>query len=205
VSGHDAFTPEELSRIRAAGATLERYTRNTDLEPRASLADDILVAIATEPTPAPLAAMAASVRRRRPAGVLAGLRDAWRVAWSGGRPARIRACSAIAVLLVVSVAGGAGGAAAAAAWNAWLAPAPSPVLPSPLPFVTPAPASPTAAPEATPSPTPEATPSPTPTPHATPRPTSEPTARPTPRPTHRPAATPKPTHHPEASHHAEGE
>lgn len=203
MNGHDAFTPEELSRIRAAGATLERYTRTTDLGPRASLAGDILAAIATEPTPAPLAAMAASVRRRRPAGVLAGLRDAWRVAWSGGRPARIRASSAIAVLLVLAIAGGAGGAAAAAAWNAWLAPAPSPVLPSPLPFVTPAPASPTVAPEPTPTLVP--VPSPTPTPDATPSPTPEPTARPTPRPTHRPAATPTPTHHPEASHHADGE
>lgn len=203
MSGHDAFTPDELSRIRAAGATLERYARGADLEPRSSLAGDILAAIATEPAPAPVAAMAASMRQRRPSGVLAGLRDAWRVAWSGGRPVRIRASSAIAVLLVVAVVGGAGGATAAAALNAWLAPAPSPVQPSPPPFVTPAPASPTVVPEPTPTLAPQ--PGQTPTPEATPSPTPKPTARPTPRPTPRPSPEPPPTHHPEASHHADGD
>ena len=201
------LTPDERDRIRSAAESLERYADRTTPGPRPGLALDIMAAIADEPMPAPLTAMTAAARGGRPSGVLAGLRDAWRVATSGGRPAGIRFSAALAVLLAVAVVGGGFGAIGAAAWNAWFVPAPTPpvVLPSP-PQATERPAAtPTGSPA--PLPTPAVTPSPSPeptvrhTPRPTPKATPRSTPKPTPRRTPRPTWTPSTTHHPEPTHH----
>ncbi len=204
----DAFAPDELAAIRSTADALERYARTTDIAPRKTAAAGILAAIAAEPTPAPLVAMAAATRARRPGGIVAALRDAWRVTWSGSRPVSIRLSSGLAVLLLVAVVGSTGGIAAAAAWNA-LQPAPTmPPTSTQLPVVMP-PSLPSPSPEpaATASPTDAIAtpgPSPSPSPKATHRPTPKPTARPTPHPT--PRRTPRPSHQwwsPMPSHHPE--
>ncbi len=215
------FTPDELDGIRSAAEALERYARSSeDVTPRAGLAAGILAAIADEPSPAPVTAMGAAARAGRLDRVLTAVRDAWTVAWTGGRPAGVRLSSALAVGILVAVLGGGGGFVGAAAWNAANppsqvpAPTPVPARPTPTPALT---ATPSAPPDATPAPpSPSASPSPRPTatpgpsPRPTPRPTPHPTAKPTPRPTMRPTAMPthhpEPTmtHHPEPSHHGGG-
>ena len=208
----DAFDPGELAAIRSTADELERYARTTDVAPRPIAAASILAAIAAEPTPAPLVAMAAATRARRPAGIVGALRDAWRVTWSGSRPVGIRLSSGFAVLLLLAVVGSTGGIAAAAAWNA-LQPGPTvPPTPTQLPVVVP-PINPSPSPEpaatavptdATATPGPSPSPSPKATHGATPKPTSRPTSRPTPRPTPRPTHqwwSPMPSHHPEPTHH----
>ena len=205
-SRSDAFSATEIERIRSAAVELEHYARGTHLAPRENLAARIAAAIIQEPMPAPLAVMAHAARERRITGLVAGLRDLWRVTWSGGRPVAIRLSAALVVLLVVVGLGSAGGLAAVGAWNALrpdvtTTPAPSvpqlpvvvPPLPSSLPvepLVTSMPLE-TAVPMSSPSSRPTETPSPTP----------RPTAMPTPRPTHTPM--PAPTHHPDPTHRAE--
>ncbi len=202
----DAFDPAEVAAIRATADALEAYARATDVAPRPGAAANILAAIAAEPTPAPLVAMASSVRARRPARIAAALRDAWRVAWSGPRPVGIRLSSALVVLLLVAVVASGGGMAAAAAWSA-LQPGPStPPTPTQLPIVVP-PANPSPSVEPTPSavptnPTatsgPSLSRSPMSTPQMTPMPTPHPTSMQAPGPTTMPMPTstlvPMPTH-----------
>jgi len=206
----DAFTATEIERIRSAAGELQHYARAAHPAPRQDLAARIAAAIEREPTPAPLTVMAQAAREHRAAGLVAGLRDLWRVTWSGPRPLAIRLSAALVVLLLVAAVGSAGGLAAVGAWNALrpeatTTPAPSiPQLPVVGPPVQPSvPAEPlvTPPPVETPAPAPSTTPRPTTPPSPTPRPT----ARPTPRPTHSPRHTPMPapTHHPDATHQAE--
>lgn len=179
-----AFTGTEIERIRSAAGELEHYARAAHLAPREDLA----------------------ARERRTTGLVAGLRDLWRVTWSGGRPLAIRLSAAAVVVLLVATVGSATGLATVGAWNvlrpdATATPAPSvPQVPVVVPPVQPSvPAEPLVTP--TPQQTPAPMASPTPRPTATPSPTPRPTARPTPRPTHTPM--PAPTHHPDATHQAE--
>lgn len=196
----DAFTATEMERIRSAAGEVEHYARAAHLAPREDLAARIAAAIEEEPTPAPLTVMARAARERRAAGLAAGLRDLWRVTWSGGRPLAIRLSAAVVVLLLVVGVGSAGGLAAVGAWNALRPDAtatPAPSVPQ-VPVVVP-PVQPSVPAE------PLVTPPPLETPAPTPSPTPRPTARPTTRPTHTPMHTPMPapTHHPDATHQAE--
>ena len=209
-SRSDAFSATEIERIRSAAVELEHYARGTHLAPRAELAARIAAAIEQEPAPAPLTAMAQAARERRATGLMAGLRDLWRVTWSGGRPVAIRLSAALVVLLLVAGVGSATGLAAVGAWNvlspdATATPAPSvPQVPVVVPPVQPSvPAEPlvTPPPVETPAPTPSTTPRPTAPPSPTPRPSAPPTTRPTHTPMHTPM--PAPTHHPDATHQAE--
>jgi outer membrane biosynthesis protein TonB len=154
--------------------------------------------------------MAQAAREHRLTGLMAGLRDLWRVTWSGGRPLAIRLSAALVVLLLVAGVGSAGGLAAVGAWNALrpdatTTPAPSiPQLPVVVPPVQPSvPAEPLATPPPLEAPTPTASPTPRPTapPSPTPRPSAHPTTRPTRTPMHTPM--PAPTHHPDPTHQAE--
>lgn len=215
----DPVAPADAERMRSAAAELERFARATDVAPRAGLAASIMGAIETEPTPAPLTALSAATRRRSAPAMVVALRDAWRVAWSGGRPVAIRLSAAMAVLVLVVTTGSVGGLAAVGAWTA-LQPAPTmtpspspdvvpvvipPAYPDPSPSAAPTRAAPSLSPAPTPKPTPSATPPPTPRP--TVKSTPKPTARPTPRPTHHPEPTamPQPTHHPDPTHDAGGD
>jgi hypothetical protein len=215
----DPVTPADGERIRSAAAELERFALATDVAPRAGLAASILATLEAEPTPAPLTALTAATRRRRLGAMLAALRDAWRVTWSGGRPVAIRLSAAMAVLVLVVMTGSVGGLAAVGAWTA-LQPTPTTPTPSPsndqapvvVPPVQPSPSP--AAPMGTAAPTPSGSPAPTASPRSapsaapthTPRPTMKPTPRPTAMPTHMPThhpdptSMPMPTHHPEPSH-----
>ena len=218
--GTDPVAPADAERMRSAAAELERFARATDVAPRAGLAGSIMSMVAVEPTPAPLTALSEATRRRRLGAMLAALRDAWRVTWSGGRPVAIRLSAAMAVLVLVVMTASVGGLAAVGAWTvlqpAPTIPAPSvdhvpvvlpPVQPSVLPASSGAP-SVTAAPAPSGSPAPTASPRPAPlaSPTHTPRPTMKPTPRPTAMPTHMPTrhpdptSMPMPTHHPEPSH-----
>ena len=203
----DPLDPAEVAATRSAADALEAYARATDVAPRPGAAANILAAIATEPTPAPLVAMASSVRARRPARIAAALRDAWRVTWSGSRPVGIRLSSGLVVLLLVAGVASGGGMAAAAAWNA-LQPGPSvPPTPTQLPIVVP-PVNPSPSGEPTPTAVPTApasgpsmSPPPMPTPHMTQMPTSHPTTMPMPTSTPMPMSThqaqsPMPSHGP---------
>ena len=216
----DPVTPADGERIRSAAAELERFALATDVAPRAGLAASILATLEAEPTPAPLTALTAATRRRRLGAMLAALRDAWRVTWSGGRPVGIRLSAAMAVLVLVVTTGSVGGLAAVGAWTVLQ---PAPTIPAPsvdqVPVVVPpvqpsaSPAAPmgTAAPTPSGSPAPTASPRPAPSaaPTHTPRPTMKPTLRPTAMPTHMPThhpdptSMPMPTHHPEPSHLAQ--
>lgn len=205
-SRSDPFTATEIERIRSAAGELEHYARGTHLAPRAELAARIAAAIEQEPAPAPLTAMAQAAREHRATGLMAGLRDLWRVTWSGGRPVAIRLSAALVVLLLVAGVGSAGGLAAVGAWNALRPDAtttPAPSVPQ-VPVVVP-PVRPSIPVEPLVSPTPLETPAPRPSPTAAPSPTPRPSARPTTRPTHTPMHTPMPapTHHPDATHQAE--
>jgi hypothetical protein len=213
----DPVAAVDAERMRSAAAELERFARATDAAPRAGLAASIMATLAFEPTPAPLTALSEATRRRRLGGMLAALRDAWRVTWSGGRPVAIRLSAAMAVLVLVVMTASVGGLTAVGAWTVLQ---PAPTIPAPsvdqVPVVVP-PVQPSASPVTpmvTPAPTPSGSPAPTASPRATPsttaphtprptmKPTPRPTAMPTHKPTHHPAPTsrPMPTHHPEPSH-----
>jgi hypothetical protein len=217
----DEVAPSDATQMRSAAAELERFARATDIAPRAGLSAQIMASLAAEPTPAPLTALSDATRRRRLAGMLAALRDTWRVAFTGGRPVAIRLSAAMAVVVLLATVGSVGGLAAVGAWSALNPPATSPA-PSPsvdqVPVIVP-PMQPnpsvttprsTVGPEPTMSPTPMQSQGPTPsaTPMHTARPTTKPmpkpTAMPAPMPTHHPEPTsmPMPTHHPEPTHGA---
>lgn len=200
---------DEVEQTRVTAAELEQYVRATEVEPDPEVRSRILAALADEPVPAPLAAMATAAHEHRGRAVLAGLRDVWRVAWSGGRPVGIRLSAALAVVLLVAGVGSASGLAAAGAWSVLhpsaQAPIPSPSLPPPSGHPTATPSA-SSSPATSPSEMPSAMPTGMPRPSATtmPMPTATPmmpssTPAPTPMSTHAPTSTPMSTHHPAPS------
>ena len=212
-NGDEGYPPEDVERMRSAAVELDVYARATDVDGRDELRARIMAALADEPTPAPLTAMAAAAHERRAAGLVAGFRDLWRVALSGGRPLLVRLPAALAVLVLVGAVGGTGALAAAGAWTV-LHPAPTA---TPSPTANPGPiVVPSVRPGASGTPMPTASPSSgaspfstsAPMPTAMPRPTMGPTMSPMPKPsatpvpmvTSTPMATAMPTHHPEATH-----
>lgn len=149
---------------------LEAFSRSESVTPSVDFEDRVMAAIALEPPPR-------AVGGGGVAGLVAAVRDAWRITWSGGRPIAVRA-QALALVLLAALAVGSVGAVAAVGVGRFLAPDQSTVTPAPLP---------TPHPSMLPSLGPQASPSPSPTPSASPTPTvdttetAEPTraARPT--------------------------
>src|SRR4051812_10190127 len=182
-AGRGPFGPDELPLESAdaanlatslrIGRELDQFAADTSVEPGADFTTRVMAAVVQEPAPRPVAAAGRAVAAGRPLGFLAALRDSWRVATSGGRPAAIRAQALAFVLLAFLTVGGVAGFAGAAALGL-LDPDD---VPQPSPIVTP-------------SPTPTISPSPSPTPTPTPTPTARATVRPTPTP---PRRTPTPT------------
>jgi hypothetical protein len=171
----------ELATSLRIGRELHSFAASDRMEPGAGFAARVMGAIAAEPVPQPIAVVGEALRRARPLAVLAGLRDAWRVAISGGRPPGVRA-QALALVLVAAFGfaslGGILAIGASALLNRSETPEPIPTLPSPIPSPLPSP-TPTSAPTATPSPTPSATSSPDGTPRQTTTPNPAQTAEPT--------------------------
>lgn len=177
----------ELAAARVAARLLERTVNEPTVAPGGTFVDRVMAAVATEPLPEPTTAARHAVRDVRPLGLIAALRDAVRVTFSGGRPYAVRLSAAplatVALLLAL------GGGSLIVVGAAQLLPHPSSTDPLPsVPVTPPAPSDTPSAP--VPSPSSAATPPPTNTsaPTATPRPTR--TASPTPAGT---TATPRPT------------
>jgi len=195
----EAPAPELAASLRV-GRELDAFAGAERVEPTADFASRVMGAIAIEPAPLPMAVVGDALRRGRLVALLAGLRDAWRVAFSGGRPAAARA-QALALVLVAAIGLGSLGGLVAVGAGALLdrsdsapTPGPSPTLPlpSPSPTVAPSPTpslSPSPSPSVTPSPTPPRTPRPTPTNAAEPTDTAEPDETP------KSGETPRPSDH----------
>jgi len=187
----------ELATSLRIGRELDSFAAGERIEPRADFAARVMSAVAAEPAPRPAAVVGDALRRGRPLALFVGLRDAWRVAFSGGRPAAARA-QAFAIVLVAAIGLASLGGLTAVGVGALLnhadsaptpGPSPSVPLPSPSPMLVPSPT-----PSVAPSPSPSVTPTPTPTrtPRATPTNAAEPTETPEPP---EPGETPRPSDH----------
>ncbi len=154
----------ELAASLAMGRELEGLAGQPDAALGADFANRVMAAIALEPAPQPATVAGRALRAGSGGAFLAALRDAWRVALSGGRPLAVRA-QAIALVLVAVLAIGsvlsAGAVGVAGALGLFRGDAPPPVAPvatpspnvSPLPSTTPSP-SPSDIPPVAPSPSP---------------------------------------------------
>jgi hypothetical protein len=183
-----------IARELESVAAMEATPRPADFE------DRVMAALADEPPPRPVA------RGWSLVAIAATMRDAWRLATTGPRPAAIRA-QALAIVLLVAVAGLSVGSVAVVGAIRLLSS--DPAL---IPLVTPSPSPSLVAPSASPAPSPTLTPgpsappSPSPTPAATDTPdptgttgTTEPTETETAEPTETddPDDTPRPTDTPD--------
>jgi len=174
----------ELAASLRVGRELDAFAAAERVEPTGDFAARVMGAIAIEPAPQPVSIVGDAIRRGRPVALLAGLHDAWRVAFSGGRPAAARA-QALALVLVAAIGLGSLGGLAAVGAGVLLnrsdsspTPGPSPTMPSvsTSPTVTPSPTpgvSPSPSPSVTPTRTPPRSPRPTPTDTAEPDETPE--------------------------------
>lgn len=177
---HSAESPAELAMSLRIGRELDALAADATIGPSDDFATRVMAAVAQEPAPRPIAAVGRALRGGRPLGILAGLRDAWRVATTGGRPTLIRAQAFAFVLVVLVAVGSVGGLAGAAALRLF---DPS-VAPSPPQLTTPSP-----------SPAPSVSPSPSPAPSVSPSPSPSETVEPSPGETVEPSEThaPSPT------------
>lgn len=165
--GDDVVDNAAAAELLAIARDLEAYTRSDSVTVSGDFEDRVMAAIADEPPPRPLGS-------RGLLGIVAVVRDAWRLAWSADRPVAVRA-QALAFVLLAAVALGSLGSLAAVGVGALLSPD------GPVPTVQPAPV-PTPSPSALPSlsPSPSISPSPGLTPSASPTETAEPTETPEP-------------------------
>jgi hypothetical protein len=165
------FDPSEISEANPSSVDLIDVAR--DLEayadvglsgPTATFEERVMAAIAVEPAP-----------RLLSLGPISTLRQAWQLAWSGGRPLAVRA-RALALVLVAAVAIGAVGSLGVVAASRLVSPdVPPPPTTQPSPSPSPPP-SPSPSPSVSPSPSPSVSPTPTPTrtPRSSPTETIEP-------------------------------
>lgn len=207
--GRAPFGPAELSAEVGApaaelatsvrlGRELEAFALAASVEVGFDFGARVMAALAAEPAPQPVAAVGRALATGRPLAVLAGLRDAWRVALGGGRPTVVRAQAFALVLLALLAFGAVGSLAGAAALRTLeLRQAPAPLVlvttPSPVATSTPRP-SPSATATVEPTQTIEPTESPSTAPVLGPTPSVTPahSARPTPEPAETPRASETP-------------
>ncbi len=227
LDGVDGIRPDELAAEARLARDLEGVAARGGVKPSSDFTDRVMGAVAAEPVPAPVIAAGSALRHGAALGLLASIRDSFRVAFGGGFPVVARAQALALVLVVTGVVAGSGLATAGAMGllddRGSPSPVPSVAAPSPseLPSAT---SVPTVTPDATfEAPSPSATPSPSPEPGesdateterpdetegpaATPKPgddggtpTTRPTRSPAPRPTASPTARPtaSPTHDPD--------
>ena len=167
------FDPSELAdgepgdgetaaaELLAVARDLEAFARSESVTPSVDFEDRVMAALADEPPPRPIGA-------RGVLGLVALVRDAWRLAWTGGRPLAVRA-QALAFVLLAAVALASVGAVTAVGVGRLLSEVAPPLSITPTPLPTPVPTM-------LPSPSPSISPTPSPTPTASP---TEGTAEPT--------------------------
>ena len=95
----------ELAEAMLAARELEALGARDAVGPTVGFEDRVMAAIATEPAPRVLVRPGRNVRYGLLGGFAISVRDAWRVATGGGRPAVIRAQAMAFVLLVVLATG----------------------------------------------------------------------------------------------------
>src|SRR5687768_14915123 len=151
-------TDADSAGLLATARDLEAFARAETTMPTTDFEDRVMAAIAKEPPPRPRATGRGLI------GLLVAVRDAWRIAWSGGRPLAVRA-QAFALLLVAALAVGSVGSLATVGVARLLAPdaTPAPTVP-PVPSQSPSPSiAPSASPAPSVAPSPSVPPSPSPT------------------------------------------
>ena len=203
VPGEAAPSPADQADAMLAARELEALAAGSAIRPTEGFEDRVMAVIATEPVPKLVVRPGSAVRGGIAASFLLTVRDAWRVATSGGRPMAVRAQALALVLLVVVAATAVAGAGAVGVGSLLdrRSPAPS-VQPGPSEAPTQPEPSPSTGPTESdgtgPSESPGSTESaePTETDGAeTPRPARTPRATETPE----PGKTPKPGETPKAS------
>jgi hypothetical protein len=188
-------TAPEIAASMAVARELDALVMAETPAPTPDFASRVMAAVAAEPAPQPVTAFARALAGGRVVGMLAAVRDAWRVSTSAGRPTPVRA-QALALVLLALLAFGSLAGISGAAIGLFDSRRPDPSsLPTFPAIVRPSPSS-LRLPEDSPTPTP-----PPPTPDTSPDPTPSPkptaTVRPTYRATPRPAATPRRTASPQ--------
>jgi hypothetical protein len=152
------FEPAELADEAGDGLgdvveiarDLEAYAEIGWAGPTSAFEDRVMAAIAGEPTPRLLAGT----------GPIATLRQAWRLAWTGGRPLAVRVQAMVLVLIAALVLGAGGSLAVVAASRVFTPPVDQSVAPTPTPPPSPTPTQgPTPSPTASPDPSAKRSPS----------------------------------------------
>jgi hypothetical protein len=128
---------DELAADRLVARKLEALADRGTVRPSADFADRVMASIAGQPSPAPVRAAGAAVRRRSLVALLASFRDAGRVTFGAGFPVAARA-QALALVLVVGGVVATSGAVTAGALGAFTdhGPAPQPTQSVASPVVT---------------------------------------------------------------------
>jgi uncharacterized membrane protein YgcG len=158
--GNDDAAAAELLVI---ARDLEAFARSESVTPSIDFEDRVMAAIAVEPPPRPITSHGV-------AGLVALVRDSWRLAWTGNRPMAVRA-QAMAFVLLAAVALGSVVSLGAVGVGRLLSQAEPPPTVAPAPVPTP-----TRSPTPSMSPSPSVSPTPSPSPSASP---SQETAEPT--------------------------
>jgi hypothetical protein len=141
-SATDGDTP--TAEVLVVARDLEAFARSETVTPSVDFEDRVMAAITAEPPPRALASGGLP-------GLVAVVRDAWRLTWSGGRPLAVRA-QALAFVLLAAVALGSLGTLAAVGIGRLLFPETPPIV-TPAPLPTPSPSiGPSADPTISPSP-----------------------------------------------------
>ena len=99
-----ADRPDELDDALTTAVWLEAAMPDAPVRPTVDFADRVMAAIEREPTPARAGFLSPVRRQGFVAGFLGSLRQAWASAFTGGRPALVRA-SALAYVLAVVIGG----------------------------------------------------------------------------------------------------
>jgi hypothetical protein len=146
------------AELQVIARDLEAFASSESVTPSVDFEDRVMAALADEPPPRAVSAGGL-------VGLMALVRDAWRLTWRGGRPLAVRA-QALAFVLLAAVALGSLGSLAVVGVGKLLSPATPPPTVAPAPLPTPTPSL---------VPSPSSSPSVTPTPSPTPSPTASPT------------------------------
>jgi len=101
LDGVDAALPDEVLALGRVARELEAAADRGSVRASADFSDRVMRSIAAEPSPAPVRAAGAAVRRRSLAAMLMAFRDALRVSFGAGFPVAVRA-QALALVLVVT-------------------------------------------------------------------------------------------------------
>jgi len=180
-TGEPATDPE-LGGALAMARELEAMAATDHAQPAVDFEDRVMAAIATEPAPRVVIRPGSAVRGGRVGAIALAVREAWAVAFTGGRPLAVRAQAFAVVLIVVLTVGLLTTAGAVTVGGLLQGRSTPPPSTAPLPTSAPSQSAPGIA-----SPTPTADVSPVPTDIAGPGDTPEPTE------TAEPGRTPRPT------------